>query len=1006
LKMADKSVFVISKTLAFTFAFIVVALFLTEGLLIGLVGRPDCSTNVPQTSEAPPVQTTKPSVETTKPPDETTTPAQNNLWDNNRLPDSLKPKSYEVDLRPVFVMEQDTYWFYGSSSVIFTCTKPTQFLLLHTRDLVYDEDFLITKVSDGSSFGIKSTLFYTKNYYLVIEFNSVCEANEDYQFSAPSFKGELGTDLDGLYRSEYVNEDGKPIVIAVSQMETDGARQTFPCFDEPAFKAEFNIKLRHTEDYKAVSNMPITTQEKYKESDGSDWIKTTFGVTPIMSSYLLALTVTDFKSVNGSTVKGVQTGIYGRSVLVDNGDLDFASEISPQLIDVYDVHFNVFYPLVKSDQMCVPDFGAGAMENWGLVIYREYYLIYDAIMSSPSNKYSVTSVIAHELAHQWFGNLVTCSFWNEIWLNEGFATYVSYIGTDGVRPNWASWELFITDDLQLALSADSYSNSHPLVHPQGYFSTISYSKGGSFLRMVNDFLGEDTFTKGLTNYLNEFSYNVASHDDLFNAWIEQAKEDGITFPVDLQKVFESWSLQMGYPIITVKKENSKITMSQEYFLVDPTDSPRETEHSHLYNYKWYVPITYKLGSEIASSTHQTVWMELDDDVSVDLVADDFLLVNVDAVGFYRVQYEGTLWEDIKQAVKANPSSFSPQNRAQFIDDVFALSKSERVDVEEVLDLSLYLKDEHDYIPWYTFYSGIDYYDKMLSGSEIYGDFSNYMLELSLDSMYKYYGWDESDVSDDAFIERLSRGVGVDVACFYQDTDCIETAQQLYSQWMENTTNLVSGTYRSDVYCAAIRSGGIKEWDFAWDQYLASDSAQHQTSLRFGMSCSNDPWIINRYLERTLNTQFIRLQDSSSTLSYIGRHENSKYVAWAFAVNNWDRMNDIVGSSATSSLLSAAVGRFSTKYDLQLVESLRDIAASNWEGTINSYKSSIETNMRWREMNEEKIARWLAPAKQYSVDKSMFKITNSTPRNKLETQKNTPFPKRRMFEKPQFLHNLV
>jgi len=882
--MGDKGVLVISKTLAGVFALTIVALFVGEGLLIGLLNKEECPTTTVTLPPTPDTTTTKPSAKTT------TQLPDLGPWTSYRLPTSLTPISYTVDLKPVFELKDGTYWFYGSSTVEFTCDEATEYILINSRDIEYDENWILSDAISGNIVEFKQQFSYEPNEYIVFELNSPCKKGNRYTLEAPSFHGELSTSLNGFYRSEYVNQAGVSRVIATSQMETTGARQTFPCFDEPAFKAVFNIILRSPDGYIAVSNMPVKDIEVVVE-DGVNINKNIFEESVIMSTYLLAVTVTDFENIKTNSTKGVETGIYARASLIENGEMDFTSIVSPQIIDVYDDFFNVFYPLQKSDQMCVPDFDAGAMENWGLVIYREVYLVYDPIISSPNDKYSVTSVIAHELAHQWFGNLITCSYWSEIWLNEGFATYFSYVGVDGVKSDWKSWEQFVIDDLQRALSSDSYSSSHPLVHPEGYFSAISYSKGASFLQMTNDFLGESTFTTAITNYLNEFQYSIVSHDDLFAAFIDQAKNDGKKFPYDLQAVFETWSLQMGYPLITVRKTGDKIYMSQEYFLVDPDDSPVKTEFSDIYNYKWYVPITYKL--DFSATDREISWMDLDDDLSLDATGQNKILVNVNAKGFYRVLYEGDLWSQIKTSVKANLQQFTPQNRAMFLDDAFEISKSGKIAIEEVFEISSYLNNEHSYIAWDTFYSGIDYYDKMLASAEVYGDFTKWVLSLAEPGLYTYYGWDDlTDQDDDSYlVDRQTRGIAIDITCFYKNEDCIKTAQQRYQNWMVDETQIISNQYRSDVYCTAIRAGGVNEWDYAWEQYLKSNSAQHQSSLRYGMSCSEEPWIINRYIERVMNKNYVRLQDQSSTLSYIGRHESSKYIAWAFAVNNYDRLTN-------------------------------------------------------------------------------------------------------------------
>ncbi|CAK8692596.1 unnamed protein product [Clavelina lepadiformis] len=992
-----KNGFYISKTAAIASVLVVVVLLVAEGLLVGLVGRPTCDnvvddiapkTTIPSktTSKMPPTDasTTKFTTMPTSLPDAggPDAPTDEEIT-NSRLPLSLTPIHYKVDLRPVLEKDVVTgmYIFYGSSSVQYNCTNSTGKVLLHSRNLNYTENsFVLYDETEGKELTIDSIEFFRPNEYLIIRTATPCVEGNTYNLTANEFQGELADDLNGIYRSEYDNIEGDHRVIAISQMETTGARQTFPCFDEPSFKATFDIILRFRTDlnYYAISNMPAMYYEA-TDIDGTEWNSTHFETTPIMSTYLLAVSVCDFEYEEAFTADGnIQTRIYARDIPVRNGEVTYASSVSPTILDVLATHFNVSYPLPKSDQMAVPDFGAGAMENWGLVLYREIYLLYDEVISSVYNKYSVTQVIGHELAHQWFGNLVTCEWWSEIWLNEGFATFVQYIAVDGVNSNWKTDELFVKDDLQVALYADDSSGSHALVHPQGYFSDISYSKGGSFLRMVEDFMGTTTFTNALINYLKGMAYSTATHDDLFQYWIDEADADGLLTDVPLQQVFESWTLQMGFPLLTVARTGTNaITVTQEYFLINPDDSPNYELAYPDYNYTWYVPFTYKGGSVISGSTHDTAWMMLEKEIQI-TTSEEYIIGNIDAKGIYRIQYHADMLGKIEE--KLNSTTFtdiSTQNRAQLIDDIFAISRSGRESVEVALELTKYLVQEIDYIPWTTFLDAITYFERILGRSVIYGDFADYVLSILVPSIYNHYGWDDIDTSDDVLVERMTRGLAIGAACEYGYQECIDNATDLYRQWMENSSFIISSTYRTDVLCAAIRAGGEAEWNYAWDQYLAVDSAQYKTDLRYAMSCSKDPWILNRYLEFVLDPDKVRQQDASRTLSYIGGQEYGKYVAWAFAFNNWDKMLSTVGSSATSSLLSAATRRFSTEFDLSLVESLREIAGVGWTGTFNSYTNTIRTNMAWREENEPKIANWLGvsvTAEGYKDTRKMSKIS--------------------------------
>ncbi|XP_078492244.1 solute carrier organic anion transporter family member 4A1 [Ciona intestinalis] len=494
--------------------------------------------------------------------------------------------------------------------------------------------------------------------------------------------------------------------------------------------------------------------------------------------------------------------------------------------------------------------------------------------------------------------------------------------------------------------------------PESKFDSFTYSKGASFLRMVQGFLGEQTFTDALTNYLNDLAYSSATHDDLFQHWIDQAATDGLTFPYPLQDVFETWTLQMGYPLITMERvDASTILLTQEYFLVDPKDSAVDTPGSLTYKYKWYVPFTYRGASEMGTDTTNTLWMDLSGTANLNS-NEDYILGNIEARGFYRINYDDNTWS--KLSTKLASASFKDipvENRAQLIDDIFALSRATKIEVNMALELAAYLSQEDEYIPWYTFNDAMQYFDSMLGASPIYGDFSQYILDLVVPSLYNKLGWDDSNTDDSVLVERMTRGLAIDAACYYGNEECIANAKQLFQEWMNDTSTIISSTYRTDVYCTAIREGGLAEWDFMWAQYLVTQNAQLQTSLRYGLSCSKDAWILNRYIEYAMDSTLVRKQDVSNTLYYISSKEHGKYVAWSFAANNWERLLKNVGSAATS-LLSGAVSRFSTDFDLDLVESMKNVTGPGYYNTLESYKTRVQANIDWRARNEALIADFL------------------------------------------------
>lgn len=928
--------------------FTIVALLVAEGLIIGFVG----------VCEVEPVPVTSP-------PPTTTTAAdvvEHGVWENGLLPSNLKPLHYSVTLKPVFEMVDGTYWFYGSSSVQYTCIKSTNYIILHSTLLELEKEPSIVQDSASKEVQFKRYFFYEENEYIVFETPQGCIAGENYTVYFDGFKGELSTTMDGFYRSEYRDENGINRVIAASHNEMFGVRRTFPSFDEPQLKAYFDIKMQHPQDYIATSNSRIRDTKEIS----TDLLETTFERSPLMSSYLLVLTVHDFTSSETPNGNDIQSKVYARREAVANGEAMYASEITPEILDFFGKYLSITYRLPKSDQMALPDFDAGAMENWGLVLYKEYYLLYNESLTGPYFKYRITQVVAHELAHQWFGDLVTTQFWNEIWLNEGFASYFQYLGVTAVQPDWPMEEYFIIDDFQAALYTDDSSGSHPMVHSythKAWDSTVAYSKGASILRMTNRFLGEDTFVAALKKYLNYFEYDVSDTVSLYNFFGEQAESDTDLTKDFVVNVMNSWTLQMGFPLITLKRDPSsnQIQATQEIFLINPGDEPPPQREGVDLQYLWYVPFTWR---PLQSATpqddqyNQIHWM-MPDNNGLTIDFDDFIVANTDAIGIYRVNYDSDMWNAIINKLKSSSFKDIPaQNRAQFIDDAYTIAQSRINSATSALEISSYLYQETDYIPWYTFNAHmLLHYDRMLASSTIYGEFSKHILELVVPSLWSKYGLDDTDQSDSLFFDRMARGVGVEVACHYGYKGCLDSAVEMYAKWMQDSTYIISGTYRDDIVCTAIAAGGVAEWDFAWEQFQNTDSAQLQQSLRYGMSCSRLPWVITRYIDYTLDRSLIRLQDLSSTLGYIGRHEANKYVVWAYVLNNWDRLTEAIGSSVTS-LLTYAKTRFTTTFDLKLIDDLRDVAGPSYASTCDSYETTVLMNMKWREDFEEEISQWL------------------------------------------------
>uniref|UniRef100_A0A8B9KZ21 Aminopeptidase n=1 Tax=Astyanax mexicanus TaxID=7994 RepID=A0A8B9KZ21_ASTMX len=478
------------------------------------------------------------------------------LWDRYRLPDTLLPEAYYITLWPRLKPDhRGIYIFTGNSSVVFKCVKDIDLILIHSNKLNLTSAgghmARLTTLNNIPEPAIKSTWFKVPTQYLVIELQSKLKAGESYRLNT-EFVGELADDLAGFYRSEYI-QDGVNKVVATSQMHPTHARKTFPCFDEPAMKAVFHITVLHERGTVALSNGQ-EIENRNTTVNGSAVTITKFEPTQRMSSYLLAVVVSDFMSM--IIFFNVQIRIWARRKAVSEGHCAYALNLTGPILNFFENYYNVPYPLSKSDQIGLPDFYFGAMENWGLVTYREANLFYDPAISSNGNKEQTATIIAHELAHMWFGNLVTLKWWNEVWLNEGFATYVSYLGADYAEPTWNLKDLIGLRNIHRVFAIDALASSHPLsskeediMKPEQIsevFDAISYSKGASVLRMLSDFLTESVFLQGLKAV---------------------DKSGVVLLPMSVDKIMDHWVLQMGFPVVSINTFTGEL--SQKHFLLDP-----------------------------------------------------------------------------------------------------------------------------------------------------------------------------------------------------------------------------------------------------------------------------------------------------------------------------------------------------------------------------------------------------------------------------------------------------
>ncbi|XP_018426986.1 PREDICTED: aminopeptidase N-like [Nanorana parkeri] len=960
--------FYVSKLIAFVAIFFVIAAVATIIALSVVYANEKSNNNKEENGGSSTTATTTTTTTvstTTTTTSNPTTPVSNEPWDKYRLPKTLIPDHYDVDLRPV--LEKDTrglYVFHGKSVAHFRSVTPTNLVIIHSNRLNYTN--IVLKDNADRDITINSNFIVQRTTYLVLQLAQSLQSGNTYKLHT-EYIGELADDLAGFYRSEYV-EDNTTKIIATTQMQAPDARKAFPCFDEPAMKATFSITLRYKPGYVALSNMnhnSITTETW----GGQSWEVKVFDRTPKMSTYLVAFIVSEFTAIGDDRVK-----IWGRKkAIVDEKQGDYALNVTKPILDFFEKYYGVPYPLPKSDQVALPDFSAGAMENWGLVTYRETALLWHPLESSIGNKERVVSVIAHELAHQWFGNLVTIRWWNDLWLNEGFASYVEYLGADIAEPTWNLIDLSVLYDVHRVMAVDALVSSHPLTSDEaevnspseisGLFDSIAYSKGASVIRMLSSFLTEELFVQGLATYLKAFEYDSTVYTDLWTH-LQAAvdKQNIVTFPPNenVSTIMDTWVLQMGFPVVTI--DTAAGALRQQHFLLDPDSI---VTRPSPFEYLWKVPITY-----LKTNGDRGNWWfrgRLDQNDVFRVSGNDWLLVNLDVTGYYRVNYDDRNWDRLLNQLDTNLTAIPLINRAQIIDDAFNLARAKYVSTARALDTTKFLSKEVEYMPWQAALGSLSYFVQMFDRAEVYGPMKAYMVQ-QVKPLFEYFRNKTNDWANRpaTLTEQYNEINAVSTACTHGIKECEELAVKQFSDWMTTGVNRIHPNLRNAIYCNAIAKGGIEEWNFAWQEYKKTDNAQEADKLRAGLACSKEPWILNRLLEYALDGT-IRKQDAISTVSNVANNAVGQTLAWDFVRAHWKTFLDYFGGTISSfgNLITGVTRRFSNDFDLQQLEQFKkDYEVIGFGTASRALEQSIErtkANIKWVNENKKIVKEWFEGA---------------------------------------------
>ncbi|XP_053692527.1 aminopeptidase N-like [Sabethes cyaneus] len=764
-------------------------------------------------------------------------------FESYRLPNTTVPTHYNLFLDSNVHLNDFT--FTGSVQIQITILENTKQIVLHssrnriTSVRLYKSNQLQEPLDgvdqdDEKEFLVintKATLLRNSNYRLVVDFS-----------------GDLRDDMLGFYRSSYVNAEGSVKHIAVTQFAASFARSAFPCFDEPGIRANFSISISCGWDYKATSNMPIlgiTIQPNEKKL-------TVFETTPRMPTYLVAFMISDFvsKRITLQEPKKLEMWIYARSTAYD--ELELGLQTGAKAIRAIEQYFDRTYDLPKLDQVAVPDFYFGAMENWGLVKYGESHLLFNEETGTNLQKEDVTSIITHEFVHQFFGNLVTPRWWTDVFLSEGFATlYEYYIGAE-VEPPIRYKEMFPVEASQTALYVDSLPSTRPLSYyvennAMSQYDIIAYQKGGSVFRMMNYALGGSTFQRGVRRYLEMNKDSAVDPLDLFDSLQYEAQTDALLpLNITVATIMSSWVFQSGYPVVTVQYSPTEpeIIFEQEHFSEEP--DPQRT---------WWIPISFALSSQPDRDETQTIfWLPQGTKrfaTSLAIPDDAFLLANPHQTGYYRVNYDSNLWNRLINQLRRDHTVIPPVSRAQLIDDSLKLVQAGMLELDTCFRLFQYLTAEDDYIPWFTAFASdnLQYInDGLVVDAAAYSALQTFLARLT-EKVRLTVGFEES-ANEPHEYQRL-RAMALEWNCRMGSMLCRIGTRQLMQQDLDRSKPLPAYLKHS-AYCGGLMEATEQEFTAVLEAYRASsaDEAERRTYLS-ALGCSENEVLLKNYLSLTL-----------------------------------------------------------------------------------------------------------------------------------------------------------
>jgi len=815
----------------------------------------------------------------------------------HRLPNNVSPVRYDLHLAP----DLDRARFSGSVEIAVDVVETAQVVIMNAADLNVTR---ASAVSAGGTSMDAQIEHAADSERILLTFDNPLPAGRGT--IDMDFEGELNDQLHGFYRSTFTDSEGAPHVLAATQFEATDARRAFPCFDEPDKKAVFAITLDIAARLSAVSNTALVESTDL----GNGMKRLRFADTMKMSTYLVAFVVGLLEGSEPVDVDGIPLRVVhvpGKGSLVS-----YALEAGAHALRFFTEWFGIPYPGGKLDLVAIPDFAFGAMENLGCITFRESLLLVDPEKASRSELERMADVISHEIAHMWFGDLVTMRWWNGIWLNEAFATYMELACVDHFRPEWHRWTSFGLER-EAALAIDGLATTRPVEFPvgrpeeaQGMFDVLTYQKGASVLRMLEIYMGLDRFKDGIRSYLARHQFANAETSDLWDALEEAANAGKSDNPLPIRAMMDSWILQGGYPLVEVSPEDgagegtraeaTSISLTQVPFSYLDGASP-STSHR-----RWIVPVLWHSFSGTGERQPSERPLLGGEGTTADLPdgAAGTAVVNSGGQGFYRVRYESTALARLLSRI----GDLDPLERFGIVADTWAAVLAGRSPLADFFDVVHHLVDEDEPSVWSIVVGAFSCFDHIAASVGTREHLRAATRDI-FQPILTRLGWEPSRGEGEQ-IPRLRSLVITALGALAMDPGVQERASELHHACLaggEVDPDIAGAVVAVVAAAAGGDPAGAATYETFLERYRHPETPQEELRYLYALAGFSDPYLVERTLDLSLTE--IRSQNAPFVLSQLLGGTDTGWQAWEFVTRHWDRCLERFPANTVSRMLEGA-----------------------------------------------------------------------------------------------------